>query len=123
KTEPMPDFSTRYPGKLESCLAQAFQSFGGKHLHHTLTKRAAVLFYLIIKNHPFLNGNKRMAVTFTLVFLFINGKFIDADPRNLYKIACRVANSKSRDMDIHIRALDRTFKQYLVVAQDPQDDN
>lgn len=68
--EPMPEFATRFPGKLESCLYQPFVEFDGKALHYHLTKKSAVLFYMIIKNHPFLNGNKRMAVTITLVFLY-----------------------------------------------------
>lgn len=66
--KPIPDFITRQPHKLESCLRQPFQNFNGKDLYPTLINKAVLLFYLIIKNHPFENGNKRMAVTITLVF-------------------------------------------------------
>ena len=66
--EPIPPFRTRYPDKLESCLNTISQTFGGKELYPSLAEKAAVLFYLLIKNHPFQNGNKRVAVTALLVF-------------------------------------------------------
>lgn len=53
--EPIPDFSTRYPNILESCLATPFQSFSGKSLYSGLISKASILFYLMIKNHPFQN--------------------------------------------------------------------
>ena len=69
---PIPGFSTRYPHILESCLATPFQLFGGKPLYPGLIPKAATLFYLMIKNHPFQNGNKRIAVTTLLIFLLKN---------------------------------------------------
>src|SRR3989338_6367182 len=59
--ELIPEFGTRFPSILESCLVTPFQKFGGKFLYEGLVKKAAVLFYLMIKNHPFKNGNKRIA--------------------------------------------------------------
>ena len=56
--EPIPDFETRYPGKLESCLASPFQTFDKKDLYKGLIHKAAILFYLMIKNHPFQNATK-----------------------------------------------------------------
>ncbi|MCE5251856.1 Fic family protein [bacterium] len=56
--KPLPDFSTRYPNVLESCVLTPFQRFSGKALYPTLVSKAAILFYLMIKNHPFLNGNE-----------------------------------------------------------------
>lgn len=53
--EPIPDFSTRFPGILESCLATPFQTFSGKSLYPTVIGKASILFYLMIKNHPFQN--------------------------------------------------------------------
>ena len=72
--EPIPDFSTRFPNILESCLATPFQSFAKKSLYPTFVSKAAMLFYLLIKNHPFQNGNKRIAMTTLFVFLYRNGK-------------------------------------------------
>ena len=79
--EPIPDFSSRFPNVLESCLAIPFQSFSGRKLYKGLVGKAAVLFYLMIKNHPFLNGNKRIATASLLVFLHINDYWLDAKKR------------------------------------------
>jgi len=91
--EPIPEFETRYPNILESCLAVPFQTFGKKNLYKGLTEKAAILFYLIIKNHPFINGNKRIAVTTLLVFLALNEKWITVSNEDLYNIAVWVASS------------------------------
>lgn len=61
-SEPIPDFSTRYTNQLERCIEAPFQSFGGRQLYPGLLKKASILFYLMIKNHPFQNGNKRLAM-------------------------------------------------------------
>ncbi len=74
--ERIPGFETRYPGRLESCLSVPFQTFDKKLLYKGLVKKAAVLFYLMIKNHPFENGNKRLAVATLLCFLMRNGKWL-----------------------------------------------
>jgi death on curing protein len=91
--EPIPKFNTRFPGRLESCLKTPFQTFGGKDVYPTLLIKASQLFYLMIKNYPFQNGNKRIAVTSLLVFLFINTKWIKIDPDELYQLAVFVAGS------------------------------
>lgn len=112
--EPMPDFSTRYPGTLESCLAHPFQQVGGRYVYFRLTKRAAVLFYLVIKNHPFINGNKRMAVTLTLTFLYKNHKWLNVSPHVLYNIACQVAESEVANKDAVIELLNRFIRDNTV---------
>lgn len=91
--EPIPDFETRYPGVLESCLATAFQTYAKRELYPSLVDKAAMIFYQMIKNHPFLNGNKRIAVTTLLVFLRLNGKWLDATNDELYRFAVWVAES------------------------------
>lgn len=92
--EPIPDFGTRFAGKLESCLKTPLQSFGKKYLYPGLIDKAAILFYLMIKNHPFQNGNKRIAVTSLLTFLFINGKWLKIPKDDLYDLALEVARSR-----------------------------
>ena len=113
--EEIPDFTTRYPGVLESCLEQPFQSIGGQPVYRYLPHRAAVMFYLIIKNHPFLNGNKRLAVTITMVFFYINGKWIDVPAKELYDVACGVAKSKGSESEraTYIKALTIFFKHNM----------
>ncbi|MBI2592545.1 MAG: hypothetical protein HYW37_00055 [Candidatus Colwellbacteria bacterium] len=49
--EPIPEFGSRFPSILESCLGQPFMAFGGKDLYRGLVGKASVLFYLLIKNH------------------------------------------------------------------------
>ena len=113
--EPMSEFSTRYPNKLESCLEQPFATFDGKDLYPTLLEKATLLFYLVIKNHPFENGNKRMAVMLMLVFLFKNHKFISVNPDSLYELALIVARHKE-PIDVSIPQLVDTLKEFVVEA-------
>jgi death-on-curing protein len=111
--EPIPPFNTRGPNILESCLLEPFQTFDGKELHHTLANKAALLFYLVIKNHPFSNGNKRMAVVLTGVFCIVNKKALAIPPKSLYDIACEIAKSDPKDKDVHLKVLDETFMKYM----------
>ena len=85
--EPIPGFSTRFPNSLESCVNAPFQTFDSRPLYRSLVDKASILFYLMIKNHPFQNGNKRIALTTLLLFLLLNGKWLDADSQLVYKIA------------------------------------
>jgi death-on-curing protein len=114
--EPLPAFRTRYPGKLESCLEQPFQTFGGKELYPKLVNKATILFYLITKNHPFENGNKRMAITTTMVFLFKNGCWLFMSWEQLYKVALAVARCpkiKERK-NIFEHSTKQTCTQYII---------
>jgi death-on-curing family protein len=92
--EPIPDFGSRFPGILESCLANAFQTYAKRELYPTLLDKAAIIFYQMIKNHPFVNGNKRIAVTTLLTFLFLNNKWITVSNQQLYQFAVWVAESQ-----------------------------
>jgi prophage maintenance system killer protein len=108
--EPIPDYSSRYPGVLESCLAAPFQWFGGRALHRGVVAASSELFYLMLKNHPFQNGNKRIAITTLLIFLSLNGKWLRVDLLEFYSFSIRVAESDSRDkneMILEIRAFIR----------------
>jgi len=112
--EPIPDFSTRFPNILESCLATPFQGFGGKFLFPTLLAKAAILFYLLIKNHPFQNGNKRIAITILFVFLYENGKWIKADTQELYNFTVWVAQSPSLVKEQTVEAIKAFLKKHIV---------
>ncbi len=63
----------RDEGLLQSAVRQIEQTFGGKDLYRTGFDKAAALFVGILKNHPFLDGNKRTAVVALGVFLELNG--------------------------------------------------
>jgi len=67
--EEIPEFQSRYEGKLETALRIPQKTIGGKLMYQTLHGQAAVLFYEMIKLHPFLNGNKRIALVSLNVFL------------------------------------------------------
>lgn len=112
--EPIPDFSSRFPNILESCLATPFQSFAKKSLYPTLISKAAMLFYLLIKNHPFQNGNKRIAMTTLLVFLYRNGKWIRVDTQELYNFTVWVAQSPRTVKDETVKAIEKFLKSHLI---------
>jgi death on curing protein len=112
--EPIPDFETRYPGRLESCLSAPFQTFSQKDLYKGLPHKAAILFYLMVKNHPFENGNKRIAVMALLLFLSKNRKWLRMPPDELYKMAVDVAQSKADYKDEVTRLVQKMIHVNLV---------
>jgi death-on-curing family protein len=112
--ESIPDFATRYPNRLESCLATPFQTFAKKSLYSSLVSKASILFYLMIKNHPFQNGNKRIAMTTLLVFLFLNKKWIQVDTQELYNFTVWIAQSPPKLKNEVVKAIEKFIKTYLV---------
>jgi len=112
--EPIPEFETRFPKVLESCVATPFQKFSNLDLYNSLVSKATVLFYLMIKNHPFQNGNKRLAMTTLLVFLYLNNKWLRVDRTVLYNFAVWVAGSSSDFKDEVIQAIEKFIKKYMV---------
>ena len=113
-SEPIPDFSTRFTDALERCIEQPYQMFGGKHLYPGLIKKIAVLFYLMIKNHPFQNGNKRIAMATLLYFLYVNKKWIKVDNQELYNFAKWIAESNSKLKDATLNAIEVFLNTYIL---------
>jgi len=112
--EPIPDFSTRFPNILESCLAAPFQSFSKKSLYPTLISKASILFYLIIKDHPFQNGNKRIVMTTLFVFLHKNKKWIKVDTQELYNFTVWIAQSPPSVKEETVKAIEKFLKAHIV---------
>lgn len=112
--EPIPEFKTRFPNILESCLTAPFQKFGKKYVYPTFLHRAAVLFYLLIKNHPFQNGNKRVAIITLLVFLYKNNKWLNVDIQSFYNHAVWVAQSSAEVRKGVIIGIESFLKKHLV---------
>ena len=112
--EPIPEFKTRNPHILESCLIAPFQKFDKKYLYQGLIPKASVLFYFMIKNHPFQNGNKRIAVTTLLYFLSENGKWLRVSNQELYNFAKWVAESNSQLKDATVSAIQKFITLYVV---------
>ena len=111
--EPIPDFSTRFPNMLESCVVTPFQKFSGKDLYPSLVAKASILFYLMIKNHPFQNGNKRIAITTLLVFLHSNNKWLRADSQELYNFTVWVAQSPSEFKEQVVDAIQKFVRDHM----------
>lgn len=65
-------FGIRDMGLIESAVARPQASFGGKYLYNSLFDKAAALLQSLLKNHAFVDGNKRTALTSAGVFLKIN---------------------------------------------------
>ena len=112
--EPIPNFTSRFPNILESCLLTPFQSFAKKDLYRGLFGKAAMLFYLLIKNHPFQNGNKRIAMTTLFTFLYLNKKWLKVDNQKLYNFAVWVSQSPAEFKDETIKSIEKFIKIYLV---------
>ncbi len=112
--EPIPPFNTRFPNILESCLATPFQSFGGKALYPRFIEKASILFYLMIKNHPFKNGNKRIAMTTMLYFLMQHKKWLRVNNFQFYKFTIWVAESDAVLRDSTVDAIEQFISLYLV---------
>jgi len=115
--EPIPDFTTRFPNSLESCVLTPFQRFSGKALYPTLVAKASILFYLMIKNHPFQNGNKRIATTTLLTFLYGNSKWLKADTQELYNFTVWVAQSPAQLKDQVVAGIQKFIRDHLTVAE------
>ena len=111
--QPIPDFNTRDPGKLESCLYSPFQTFGGKDLYPNLISKASILFYLMNKNHPFKNGNKRVAMITLLYFLDKHDFWLDVDHEELYILAVWVAGSPSNAKKETVQYIEKFIKKYI----------
>jgi death-on-curing protein len=112
--ETIPDYSTRFPNVLESCLLTPFQKFSGKSLYPSLVKKAAILLYLMIKNHPFQNGSERIALTTVFVFLYMNGKWVEVDEQTLYNFTVWIAQSPAELKDVVVLGIEEFIKKYLV---------
>jgi death-on-curing protein len=77
---------------LESCLAQPHQTFGGTDLYGTVWEKAAVLGFLLVCNHPFVDGNKRIGHAALEVMLVLNGLELEASVDEQERIVLALAS-------------------------------
>jgi death-on-curing protein len=82
------------PNGLESALAQPHMTFGGRDLYPTIVEKAAALGFSLIRNHPFLDGNKRIGHAAMEVFLVLNGFEIHASIDEQEEFILQVASGK-----------------------------
>jgi len=81
-------------GGLESAIAQPRMTFGGEELYPTIIEKSVAIGYSIIKNHPFVDGNKRVGHAAMEVFLVLNGHEITAQVDEQEKVILRVASGE-----------------------------
>ena len=90
----------------ESSVNQVYQTFGGQELYPTLEEKAAMLLYMVVKNHSFVDGNKRIAASCFLYFLDRNKMLYDKtnkpiiDSATLFALTLLIAESSPKDKDI-----------------------
>ena len=88
---------------LKSALNTPAITFSGQFLHPTIYEMAAAYIFHIVKNHPFIDGNKRTATVSALSFLMINGKKnINVTNENLVKTILLVAKGKLNKSELAI---------------------
>lgn len=95
-------------GMLESALNSPFQTFDQIDMYPTLQQKAARLAFSIVKNHPFVDGNKRSGVHVMLVFLAINGIFPDYTQEELIEIGLKLADGSIDDIFLFQWLLSKT---------------
>jgi death-on-curing family protein len=94
---------------LASALGAVMQTFDGKDVYPSLEEKAAHLLYFLVKNHAFIDGNKRIAAAIFLWFLDRNGVLIDASGARLISDAALVAmtlmiaESRPKEKDVLVR--------------------
>lgn len=98
------DQINRYGGKkgvrdqnlLLSAIAQPHSTFNGQYLHKTPYDKAAAYLFHICQNHPFIDGNKRVATVSALMFLAMNDFAIDFNENELERLTLNVAEGKAK---------------------------
>lgn len=90
----------RDDGLLDSALNAPFQTFSGTELYPSLLEKAARLGYGLIKNHPFVDGNKRIGTHTMLVFLMLNGIEIQYQDEELIQLILGIASGMYDDRQL-----------------------
>ncbi len=79
-------------GALQSALAQPRMTYGGEELYPSLAEKAGALAYSLVKNHPFVDGNKRIAHAAMEVFLVLNGYELQAEVQEQEEVMRAIAS-------------------------------
>jgi death-on-curing protein len=85
---------------LDASVNSPFHTFGEQYLYPTLQAMAAHLAFSLIKNHPFLDGNKRIGILSMLVFLEINGLPVTCTNDELISIGLGLADSSFTESEL-----------------------
>lgn len=90
----------RDEGLLDSALFAPFQSFDSTEVYPSLQQKAARLCFGLVKNHPFVDGNKRIGTHVMLVFLALNGVELSYTQAELSDVILQVASSEKDYSDL-----------------------
>ena len=103
------NFAKERDKSFDSSISTIYQTYDGKELYPTLEQKAAMLLYLVTKNHSFIDGNKRIASTVFLYFLdrnkslFVDGrKRISDETLATLTILFTASNPKDKDIIINL---------------------
>src|SRR3989344_486321 len=104
-------FGQEYEGKLQGIIGNIYQTFGGKELYSSLEEKAAHLLYLIIKDHPLADGNKRTG-SFLFVYFLDKNNFLyrgsgekKINDNALVALALLIAISNPKDKEVMIKII------------------
>src|SRR5262245_21424284 len=100
--------AVRDRGSLESAVARPAMTFGGEDLYPDVAAKAAALMHSLALNHPFMDGNKRIAVAAAEFFLGVNGEMLTASDAELEKITLAAAQG-----EVEVEALAIWLRQRL----------
>jgi len=109
-------FGQEYRGKFESVVKNLYQTFGGKELYKSIGEQAAHLLYLTVKDHPFADGNKRIAAFLFVYFLDRNNYLYKNTGENkinnsaLVALTLFIAISNPKDKDTMIKIITNLLK-------------
>ena len=106
-----PLFGIEKDKSFESSVRQIYQSFGDSDIYPSIEEKAAMLLYLVVKNHSFIDGNKRIAATLFLYFLYKNNLLYRDDGSTLLdshalaSITLLLAESNPKEMELMKKVL------------------
>ncbi len=104
-------FGNEKDDSFKSSIGQIYQTFGGVDLYPSVEEKAAMLLYLVTKNHSFSDGNKRIAATLFLWFLNGNGILYNDDgtkriaDNTLVALTLMIAESRSEEKDTMVKVI------------------
>ena len=113
-------FGNEKDESFRSSIGQIYQTFGGKELYPSVEEKAAMLLYLVTKNHSFSDGNKRIAATLFLWFLNNNGILYRADgtkrlaDNTLVALTLLIAESKTEEKEVMVKVVVNLINQQNV---------
>jgi death-on-curing protein len=89
-------------GLLQSALGVPSATFEGRFLHGGLHEMAAAYLFHLARDHPFIDGNKRVGLAALLAFLGLNSRWLDADPAELERLVRDVAAGKTSRAEVAV---------------------